>query len=551
MAGGGATWQEDSLIPIYRNGRMEDVYWTFSYSRVIDIDGKIGGVIVTCVETTDKVIAQQEVSDTLNELAASEARLANLITEAPLAIGVLKTRTLIVETANKNILDYWGKTQAVIGFPLAEALPELEGQPFLQILDDVYTSGIAFESSETPAYLVRDGVLSEYFFDILYQPIKDKQGKTDSIFVVATNLTEQVKSRLAIEQSAQQFRQLADSIIQMVWIADANGMHEYYNKRWYDFTGSDLTTTKGEGWNDMFHPDDRERSMEKWNHSLKTGESYEIEYRLKNRYGEYVWVLGRAAAFHDADGSISKWFGTCTDINEQKLLLEQQEDFISIASHELKSPLTSLKGFMQLINRVKGDSIPSSLSGLIDKATKSADKIYGLVDNLLDVSKLNHGGITLNKKGFVVSEMVTDSCEYLISNSLFSLKFTGVSDLEIYADEERIRQVVVNFVSNAIKYASESTEIEIKTELISKYVKIYVIDNGAGIAYDKTLHLFDRYYRGESSESKKPGLGLGLYICSEIIKQHGGEIGVESELGKGTSFWFTLPMLDSNKSEFQ
>ncbi|MBC7418321.1 MAG: PAS domain-containing protein [Pedobacter sp.] len=466
-----------------------------------------------------------------------------MITQVPVAIGVLKNRDLIVETANIKLLQVWGKTKAVIGKPLALALPELEGQPFLQILDDVFTSGRAYARPEVSALLEHNGVLTVYYFDILYQPIQDVQGGTNSILVVATDLTEQVNARHTIEQSFLQFRQLADSITQMVWITDAMGMHEYYNQRWYDFTGSDLETTKGDGWNQMFHPDDRERARKRWDHSLKTGEIYEIEYRLKNHSGAYVWVLGRAAPFYDVDGKISKWFGTCTDIHDQKLMLQQKDDFISIASHELKTPLTSLKGFMQLINRMKGDSVPASLSGLIERATKSADKIYELVEDLLDVSKLNHGKLSINKTSFILSEMIDDCWDHLAIEGNYSIKIIGANDLQVCADAERIYQVITNFVSNAIKYAPNSKEILISIERIDSCAKISVIDSGPGIPQDKTPHLFDRYYRVDPTGSQKSGLGLGLYICSEIIKKHGGQLGVESEVGKGSNFWFTLPLI--------
>ncbi|MFP5080858.1 ATP-binding protein [Pedobacter sp. JCM 36344] len=541
MGGGEAIWQEDLLLPIYRNGRMEDVYWTFSYSQVIDVDGEIGGVLVTCFESTGKVEAHRSLNQTLGRLAESEAKMNHLITQAPVAIAVLKSRELLIDTANNRLLQFLGKTEAIIGKPLAIALPELEEQSFLQILDEVFISGKSYASSEVFALLENNGVLTEYYFDLIYQPIQYEQGRTDSILVVATDITEQVKARHTIEQSSLQFRQLADSITQMVWVTDEKGMHEYYNQRWYDFTGSDLETTKGEGWNQMFHPDDRERAWGLWNHSLKTGEAYEIEYRLKNYKGEYVWVLGRAAPFYDTEGRITKWFGTCTDIHDQKLLLEQKDDFISIASHELKTPLTSLKAVMQLINRMKDKSLTPLLSNLIDRASNSTDKIYKLVEDLLDASKLNHGVLALNKTLFILSDLIADCVNHLIIDDNYSIETIGAIDLEVCADAERIHQVITNFVSNAVKYAPDSKEIVINIERIDAGAKISVIDKGPGIAQYKTAQLFDRYYRVDPTISQKSGLGLGLYICSEIIKKHGGKIGVESEVGKGSIFWFTLP----------
>ena len=542
MNGGEATWQEDALIPIYRNGSLEDVYWTFSYSKIKESNGRIGGVLVTCVETTGKVNSQQENDQTLIELADSRARLNNLITEAPVAIGVLRERALIVDTANIKLLQYWGKSENIIGKPLAIALPELDGQPFLKLLDEVYTSGKDYSSSEALAMLERNGVLEENYFDFLFKPVLNAQGKTNSILVVAIDSTDKVRARDAIEQGSLQFRQLADSITQMVWITDSAGMHEYYNKRWYDFTGSDFYTVKGEGWSQFFHPEDRDLAWEKWEHSLQTGELYEIEYRLRNHNGEYFWVLGMAAPFYDASGRITKWFGTCTDIHEQKMRLQEKDDFISIASHELKTPLTSLKAFMQLINKLKGNTLPYPLSNLLERATKSADKIYDLVEDLLDVGKLNHSKLELTKTTFILSELIEECYDHLILDGGYSIKMEGDIFLEVQADSERICQVIVNFVNNAIKYAPRSMDILIEIEAVHGSAKISVIDKGTGIPEDMIPYLFDRYYR-VAATSQKTGLGLGLFICSAIIKEHGGQIGAFSEMGKGSTFWFTLPIV--------
>jgi len=541
MNGGEAVWNEDQLIPIYRNDTLEDVYWTFCYSRVIDVNGEIGGVLVTCNETTNKVKTKHEIENTIIELAESESRLNNLIMQAPVAMGVLKTRALMIDRANDKILQFWGKGESVIGVPLATALPELQGQSFLQILDDVYTTGITYSNDEVSVMLENDGVLTKYYFDLLYQPIHSKSGKIDSILVVATDLTQQVKARKIIEENALQFSQMADSIIQMVWVTDALGMHEYYNKRWYDFTGTTFEETKGEGWNHMFHPDDREMAWEKWSHCLKTGEPYEIEYRLKKHTNEYVWVLGRAAPFYNSEGEIIKWFGTCTDIHDQKLLQDQKDDFISIASHELKTPITTLKASLQLMKKMVDNPSPQLMASLVDRANRSMDKVGTLIEDLLNTSKYNHGQLHLNNTRFPVSKVIDDCCALIRHEKEVTIRTTGDLNLQVYADEDRLGQVITNFITNAIKYAPQSKEITIHIAKKEGKVEVSVNDQGPGIAKDKLANLFDRYYRVDTSGSQYSGLGLGLYICSEIIKRHDGEIGVTSEYGKGSSFWFTLP----------
>jgi PAS domain S-box-containing protein len=153
-------------------------------------------------------------------------------------------------------------------------------------------------------------------------------------------------SRHALEQSDLRFRTLADTMPQMVWSTLPDGFHDYYNARWYEFTGAPDGTTDGEGWNDMFHPDDRDRAWARWRHSLTTGEPYSIEYRLRHFDGTYRWVLGRALPVRDANGAITRWFGTCTDIHEQKLALEEREVISQELSHRIKNIFAVVAGLI-------------------------------------------------------------------------------------------------------------------------------------------------------------------------------------------------------------
>jgi PAS domain S-box-containing protein len=159
-----------------------------------------------------------------------------------------------------------------------------------------------------------------------------------------------VTKRELVETEAR-FRVLADAMPQMVWSTQPDGFHDYYNARWYEFTGTQPGSTDGEGWNDMFHPDDRERAWQEWRHSLETGDPYEIEYRLRNAAGEYRWTLGRALPIRGDDGSIVRWFGTCTDIHESKRLQQQQEVVAHELSHRIKNIFSIIGGLVTFTTR--------------------------------------------------------------------------------------------------------------------------------------------------------------------------------------------------------
>jgi PAS domain S-box-containing protein len=166
------------------------------------------------------------------------------------------------------------------------------------------------------------------------------------------------QSRRALEESDLRFRTLADTMPQMVWSTRPDGFHDYYNARWYDFTGTPPGSTDGEGWNDVFHPDDQARAWTRWRHSLATGDPYEIEYRLKHFDGTYRWVLGRALAIRDETGAITRWFGTCTDIHEQKLTLEEREIISQELAHRIKNIFAVIAGLIQFTARNRPEFAP-------------------------------------------------------------------------------------------------------------------------------------------------------------------------------------------------
>jgi signal transduction histidine kinase len=262
---------------------------------------------------------------------------------------------------------------------------------------------------------------------------------------------------------------------------------------------------------------------------------------LKRADGLYRWHLIRVMPIKNETGELQLWVGTATDIEELRLLQQQKDDFISIASHELKTPLTSLKAALQLLDRMKDNPSPKMLP-MITLANKSLAKVNVLVEDLLNASKLNEGQLSISPKNFILANVITESCQYHRGEGIYTITTKGDMDVEVYADAVRIDQIMINFITNAIKYAPDSKLIEILIEKTNGMAKVSVKDSGVGIPAEKQCFLFDRYYRVNNSGSQYTGLGLGLYICAEIIKVHNGEIGVISENGKGRTFWFTLPV---------
>ncbi|RKR84742.1 PAS domain S-box-containing protein [Mucilaginibacter gracilis] len=269
---------------------------------------------------------------------------------------------------------------------------------------------------------------------------------------------------------------------------------------------------------------------------------FDEEIAIQPRNGERFYISFNAAPIFDDDGIITEGVGTFMDVTQRRKLIQHKDEFISVASHELKTPVTSLKLALQLLSRMKDNPSPLKLPQLIDQANKSLDKLSVLVADLLNVSKVNEGQLELNKTWFNISTVVNDCCYHIRAAGDYTINTTGDMDLQVLADVDRIDQVITNFVNNAVKYASESKTIAVHISKHADTAKVSVSDEGPGIPIAKVPHLFDRYYQADASSNQISGLGLGLYIAAEIIKKHGGQIGVESELGKGSSFWFTLPV---------
>lgn len=270
--------------------------------------------------------------------------------------------------------------------------------------------------------------------------------------------------------------------------------------------------------------------------------SFTLETCLIKKDGTLVWCQVTSIIFPDKEeGALG--YSIIEDITERRQLKLHKEEFISVASHELKTPITSLKANLQLMSRMiakEGIDIVH-MTKMTHNAERSVIKLNYLVDDLLSSTKIDQGQLSLNKTTFVLAELVEDCCSHIRLEGKYHIDYRGDPAFTIFADRHKLDQVLVNLVNNAVKYAAKSFAIVIDAEHKNGLTKVSVSDFGNGIPPENLVNLFERYFRLETNNNKISGLGLGLYICAEIIRLHGGEMGVESALGKGTTFWFTIP----------
>jgi PAS domain S-box-containing protein len=364
----------------------------------------------------------------------------------------------------------------------------------------------------------------------------------------------------ALARSEEQFRLLAEAAPQLIWITRPDGYHEYFNQRWYDYTGTTLEQTRGEGWSHLLHPEDLERTLEVWQHSLRTGDPYEIEYRFKEaRTGEYRWFLGRALPARDDKGAITRWFGTCTDIDDQKrsaeALQERTEElagitasleernreldqFAYVTSHDLKAPLRGIANLSQWIEEDLGEQATEDIRKQLDLLRGRVNRMEGLIDGILQYSRI--GRVQGDLEPVEVGELLRDVVDLLGVPPEFTVEI-GPGMPTITTERVRLQQVFSNLIGNAVKHRSRPDgHVCISTTDEHTMYEFAVADDGPGIApqyHDRIFVIFQTLASRDTVE----GSGLGLSLVKKIVESQGGRIWVESAEGAGATFHFTWP----------
>lgn len=283
--------------------------------------------------------------------------------------------------------------------------------------------------------------------------------------------------------------------------------------------------------------------------ALKNKEGGSFETRVKKKSGEIIDMLW-SVKWSESDKTL---FCVCHDTTERKRIEQLKKDFVAMVSHDLRTPLTSIKMVMEMLHGGYLGELPETAGKAIFKEIKNVDYLIALINQLLEIEKLETGNIQLDKGEFCIDEVFSQakqSLSVLAERANLQLELGNRLDLIVEADKQRVTQVVINLVSNAIKFSPKGTTISMRSAAVDGKVKVSVIDQGRGIPKHAIDKVFDRFSQVERDDEKvKGGSGLGLAICKAIIEAHGGEIGVESEEGKGSTFWFTLPAEDDETEE--
>ncbi|WHF50831.1 PAS domain S-box protein [Chryseobacterium gotjawalense] len=394
--------------------------------------------------------------------------------------------------------------------------------------------------------ILREGQVK--WIEIYGRLLESYKGSKPYISGTMRDITDLKEFESSIKESEKKYRFLADAIPQIVWIGESDGRLTYFNQATMDYSGKNYNTfLEEDGWLSIVHPDEKAENLRLWMESVITKTPFTYEHRFRGKNDEYRWFLSRATPQLDELGNVKKWVGTSTDIDEMKRQDQHKNDFIKIANHELKTPVTTIKGYVQLLKKMRGNSGDKFLVNSLNTIENQINKLNQLMGELLDISRIESGQLPLHKGDFSLVKLVTETIEDIKAadqSHQINFELSHTSDVEVFADKDRITQVLNNLLTNAIKYSPDKKEVNVKLFIDGSCAVVSVEDFGIGMNEKELSKIFQRFYRvSGKDEVTFPGFGIGLFIVKDIMDRHQGKIWVESEKNKGSKFYFSLPLL--------
>ncbi|KAA9324980.1 PAS domain-containing sensor histidine kinase [Adhaeribacter soli] len=536
------------LVGPNANGLPAEVFFNVTYQPLQNTAGQTEGVIVTASDVTKQVKAKKQVEELYWELQKSNERIVQILEAQP-----LMTWTALpdgqINYYNQRWYEYTGAT--------FEESKNFGWQKFIHPADlaetqDKWNSALQTGNEYVHENRWRSAQNGTYnWFLERGVPIRNQHGEITFWIGSLTNIQEQKALLSELLEAKEKFEFLADTIPQLVWTTDANGIHDYFNKRLAEYIGYTLEESYQVEWLTHIHPNDREQCNNAMQHALRTGTYYEAEFRIRSKTGTYRCFLGQALPVRNEAGRIIKWFGTCTDIEDHKKAAEELktknaelrkinqdlDSFVYTASHDLKMPIINIETIFGDLIRAAEFHDPDA-DKLISHFQKSLKQIYGTIDDLSQVVKvqrnLDDGRDFVDLKE--ITKAIKTSIKELISSTTASIKTDFKEAPAIWFSKPNLKSVIYNLITNSIKYGAKDRApiIRLKSSPAGEYTLLTVTDNGIGIDLNRhSEKLFQMYRR---FHNHVPGTGLGLYIVHRIMANNGGRIELESSINQGTTF---------------
>ena len=550
-------------------------------------------------------------------LEVERARLGEVFRQAPSFMAVFRGPEHVFEHVNDAYIELVGRRD-LIGKTFAVGLPEVKGQGFDKLLDDVLATGTPFVGRETPAMVARGpgGSMEQVFVDFIFQPFVEPDGTRTGVVVHGSDVTEQVLARRTLEEllaeaddanarleeqqaeleisnqqlqeqaaelemqaeelnsatavlsqrteeaersaaalgeGERQWRTMLDAIPTLAWTAKADGYIDWYNSRWYEYTGKTPADMEGWGWQSVHDPALLPSVLERWQSSIATGNPFEMTFPLLGADGRFRPFLTRVSPIFDTEKKVARWFGTNTDVEGEHAAREAAEranraksDFLATMSHELRTPLNAIAGYAQLMEiGIHGEVTPEQREAL-SRIQRSQRHLLSLINDVLNFAKLEAGKVEYNL-GDVSVRQTIDEMEPLVAPQLRAknLSFTREEcpdEPTVRADGEKLEQILINLLSNAIKFTPAGGSIRIRCRAENTAIAIAIEDTGIGIPPDRLEQVFEPFVQIQRRlNTSHEGTGLGLAISRDLARAMGGDLTAESVVGTGSTFTLRLP----------
>ncbi len=420
--------------------------------------------------------------------------------------------------------------------------------------EEAFANGEPFD--DTFPLRGRDGAYR--WFLTRTEPQRDAEGRITRWFGTNTDVTEHREAEAGMRRSEQRFRTMIDASADVIWLASADGRLVPPLPTWRAYTGQTEEQYRDWGWLDALHEEDRDRVADAWREALRSGAAFEIEYRIRRRDGEWRFAEARAAPIIEPDGSVKEWVGFNTDITERKRVAQDLEaardaaeaantaksQFIANMSHELRTPLSAVIGYSEMLAEEIEDLGQRQLLGDVAKIEGSARHLLGLINDVLDLSKIEAGRMTVSSEWFETTPLVEDIAEQvgaLVEKKGNRLDLDLGPDLgRMRSDDLKIRQCLMNLIGNAAKF-TENGIITLRVRRLAEDMVFEVGDSGIGMTPEQVARLFQRFSQADESTTRQfGGTGLGLAITKAFAEKLGGGIAVESREGEGSTFRLTV-----------
>lgn len=513
----------------------------------------------------------QELHANRDELRESQAKLEVALESMTDAVFISDTDGRFVDFNEAFATFHKFKNKAECAKTLAE-YPE-----FLELFTDTgelapldtwpVRRALRGETATNAEYaLRRKGTGETWVGSYSFAPIRDQEGRIVGSVVVARDVTEQKRAEQALRESEERLRTMADAIPQLAWMAKPDGFIYWYNRRWYEYTGTTPEQMEGWGWQSVHDPEMLPAVLERWMGSIATGEPFDMDFPLKGADGRFRWFLTRVMPLKDRDGRVLSWFGTNTDVTARKeaeeermrLLADAQQaraeaedavkardEFMAVAAHELKTPVTSLQGYAQVMVRQfekTGSFDPARLARSLRTLDAQSKRLARLAEQLLNLSRLEAGKLKLSQEDTDLTALargVVSVVQHSHPGRAIELRDQPVA--HVSGDPLRLEQVLTNLLDNAIKFSNYDSVIEVEVyPAADGWVEIAVRDRGIGIPDGADELIFERFHQAHPT-LQAGGMGIGLFVSRQIVEMHGGSLSLQRPPDGGARFVLRLP----------